>query len=274
MNRERFVFRIGPVPAGEREANAYFVMPATTGTSVYLAEDNSSGLAQIVRDHDAASLECEPELAAAGREFGIPAGEINRQRAHWIGGSAMDLALGEPFRPISREESVYAFAVAASAFWRAAPWQYESLRGAIDVSLRGSLNDRLAAVVLGGGNVYGLSLYQGINSVRLQAELARSGRLEEAARSNSLILTFSAEPAFAVDAMRRAYDMPRVPITTKMMNGEGTPLSDLDLMAIGATAKAVSILTDEIAAACGEIMAADLKLEATVHPIERPAGGF
>ena len=100
----------------------------------------------------------------------------------------------------------------------------------------------------------------------LQAE---AGQRKRAARLNSPIVTFDDQPQFATDAMRRAYGLPRVPVATKMRAGEGTPLSDLDLLSIGASLKAVSYLTDQVSRSTGKIVADDLEVEAIVE-IMRP----
>ena len=249
----RFIFRIGPISVSDGEVNAYFVHPGSDDAITFFGDDDRAGFEQIVRKYDAGELECEPDLAATGAAFHVRVGEITPERAHAIGLMAFDMAFPDHLKGIQRDGIIYQFGVSSGNFWRAAPWRYASTRQPLEVILQGAVDTVLEGLVMDGDVEWGLSLYPDRGAVQRIYELAQAGRVNEAARVNSLIVTLQDGPAFAADAMRRAYGLPRVPLPTKMVDGAGVPLGDLDLLALAATLTAVSFLTDVRLASNGRV---------------------
>jgi hypothetical protein len=112
------------------------------------------------------------------------------------------------------------------------------------------------------------ALYRDLETVRAALDLAELGHIEDAARSTSFVVNFADQPLYAVDAMRRAYGLSRIPIAAKMDDGRESPLSDVDLLAIGAALKAVSILTDETSTSTAMVQVGDLKVEVVARLLE------
>jgi hypothetical protein len=252
----------------ERESQVYFVLPPKEGAIAYRAEDDRDGLTQILRDYDAASLECEPELASAAVAVEIKPGEITPQRAQWMAGMAFDLALGDRYQSVNQKLAIYAFALACKEFWNAAPWRYQNLSRPVCLSFEGAPHRRLVGVLTNGSDERAFTLYRDLETVHAALELAGQGRPEEAARSVSLVVNFGDQPAYAVDVMRRAYGLSWIPIAAKMEDGKGSPLDDLDLLTLGAALKAVSTLTDEVTQGGALVQAGDLKVEGDAHLLD------
>jgi hypothetical protein len=260
-----FVFRIGPISVPDGESNAYFVHPGKDDAIAFFADNDHAAFEQIVRKYEAAELACEPDLAAAAAEFHLGVSEITPERAHVIGLTAFDLANPGHLKGIQRAGIIFQFGVSCSRFWRASPWRYASTHQPLEVVLRGAVDTVLEGLVMGGDVEYGLCLYPDRGSVDRINELAHAGRVEEAARLNSLIVTLKDRPAFATDALRRAYGLPRLPVPIKMVDGAGVPLADLDVLTLAAALTAVSHLTDEILTATGRVKVSDLEVEAIVR---------
>jgi hypothetical protein len=274
MNGTHFIFRIGPVMVDERDSQIYFVLPPKNGHIAYRADDDRDGLTQILRDYDAASLECEPELASVAVTFQIKPGELTPERAQMIAGMAFDLALGDRYKSINQKLTIYAFAIACKEFWNAAPWRYQNLSRPIGLIFEGAPHRQLVGILdsVSDDDEHSFTLYRDLDTVHAAIDLAAQGRAEEAARSISLVVNFGDQPPYAVDAMRRAYGFSRIPIAAKMEDGKGSPLSDLDLLTIGAALKAASALTDEVTSGGALVQVGDLKVEADAHLLD-PFGG-
>jgi hypothetical protein len=265
MTEVHFIFKIGPIPGSDGDINAYFVYPPKDDTPAFFADADGEGLKQVLARYGAASLECEPELAPAAAEFGIRPGELTPLRAFGLGTIAFEMAFGDYVGGIKRQGILYQFGLACAAFWRGSPWRYLSSQQVLDVTLQGARNDSLAGVVMGGDDRYGLALYKDLEDLRRVTELFREGRLEEAGRIDSFCMSLDDQPAFATDAMRRAFGLPRLPIPTRMKDGQGPPLDDLDLLTIATAVSAVSRITAGVSAATSCITVDDLEIEAVVR---------
>ena len=268
MSNKPFLFKIAPVMVDDRETGLYFVQPALTGPGVYAADEDRAGIAQVRQDFDPQSVECEPELAAAAAEFQIGPGEITPQRAQLIGGMAFDMVLPDRFRSLESRSPLYVFAVSAGAFWQSAPWRYGTLARPIEVTFDGAVQDRMIAAIAGDADDQAFSLYPDLATLRVALEQAQQGRFEDTARLNKLVVTFESQPAFATDAMRRAYGLPRIPVPAKMWNGMGTPLQDADLLALASGLKAVSSFSDRQQSGTALIKSDDLEVTAVARLLE------
>jgi len=266
-----FVFRVGPVPVKDGEVFAYFVDPGREGARTFLAEADQVGLDQVGRAYAGVALECEPELESAAAVFGMRRGDLTDERKHIIGIVAFDMVFGDLLKGIERAGVVYQFGLAASAFWRAAPWR--GIDRALEVDCRGSAPGRFECVVMSGDLKFGLSLYSGPGTAERLITLARAGRLDEAARADSLLVTFDDHPAYAVDAMRRAYELPRLPVPMRMVGGRGVWLTDVDLLRLAGALKAVSILSGEIPIATSQVTVDDLSIEVVARVMARVSEG-
>jgi hypothetical protein len=264
-NEVQFVFRIGPIPVKDGTVLAFFVDPGRDDARTFVADDERSGLELVARAYGGARLECEPELALSAAPFGFVPGPITDERKHYIGLAAFDLVFGDLLRGIEHDAITFQFGRAASAFWQAAPWQHASVRNPIDLAFEGTAPGRFEAMVMGGEVKLGLTLYPQQGTLERLSALAAEGRLDEAARVDSLSTTFEDEPAYAVDAMRRAYELRRLPVPARMAQGSGVRPSDHDLLRLAAALKATSLLNDEARASTTAITIDDLSIRVTAR---------
>jgi len=65
--------------------------------------------------------------------------------------------------------------------------------------------------------------------------------------------------------MRRAYDVPRLPVPMRMADGRGVRLSDEDLLRLAAALKAASFLNDEVRASTSTVSVGDLSITAVAR---------
>jgi len=264
MSETHFVFQIGPIPVKDGDVLAFFVEPGNPDARTFMADDARTGLEQIAKVYAGAALECEPELAPVAAEFGIQPGVLTDERKHVIGIIAFEMAFGDLLIGIEHPGIVYQFGVAASAFWRAAPWRHTAVRR-IAVEFTGSASGTFEGMLMGGDLRFGLSLYPRAGTIDRLVALTAADRLEEAGRVDSLITTFDDNPAYAVDAMRRAYDVPRLPVPMRMADGRGVRLSDEDLLRLAAALKAASFLNDEVRASTSTVRVGDLSITAVAR---------
>ena len=264
MSEKHFVFQVGPIPVKDGDVLALFVEPGNAEARTFMADDARTGLEQIVKVYGGAALECEPELASVAAEFGIRPGALTDERRHAIGIVAFEMVFGDLLIGIDRAGIVYRFGVAASAFWRAAPWRHSAVRR-IAVEFSGSASGTFEGMLMGGDLKFGLSLYPQAGTIDRVVALTAANRVEDAARVDSLIATFDDNPAYAVDAMRRAYDLPRLPVPMRMADGRGVRLAEEDLLRLAAALNAASFLNDDVRASTSTVAVDDLSVTAVAR---------
>jgi hypothetical protein len=261
----RFIFKIGPIPVNDGVVNAFFVHPPHDDAISFFGGTDREGLEQAVARYGAGELECEPDMAHAGSEFGIRAGNVTPERAHMIGLMTFDIALPHHFDAVEQEGIIYQFGLSCSKFWSASPWCFRFQKQPMRISLAGAVENVFEASVLGGDTEYGLFLYPQPGSIMQAVELAQAGELEKAGRLDSLGVTLPNGPGFAVDGMKRAYGLVRFPVVTRMANGAGVPLGDLDLLSLAAAMSAVSYMTDTNTIGIGRVTVGGMEVQATAR---------
>jgi hypothetical protein len=257
-----FVFKVGPIFRNDNVVNAYFVYPGSPGYQVFFANDDRSGLSHIAAAFPHTFLACEPQMYNIGREFGFRLGSFTDETAHMLGLVTFDMALPGQLQQIEREELIYQFGTACAEFYNASPWRFASATGTLGIAITGSVRCRLEARILGSAGIeYGLATYS-IGSVHSIKNPLEDEHLIIPSSLDTLGVTFSDSPDFAIDAMRRAYGIPKLPEPVKIANGERIHLVDQDLLILTASLRGTAVLSDNDNESIAQVQVADLSATA------------
>ncbi|SRR6266481_2315928 len=239
------VFKIGPLEQGAGDVYAYFVYPGDVDHRAFFGHDDSSVLSEILGVYSPAELACEPQLSAAASPLGIASRELTPDEAKQIGVMAFELAFPGQFNHI-HAAAFFQLAAASKLFFESAPWNRPFARQTIGIAATGSVKRRLSARILGSkGASVGLALYPSSQAIDRIIDLFEAGKFEEAADIETLGLSLENGPPFAIDAMRRAYGLPKLPAPLKIEAGKRARLDDLDFLLLAAALRAVSVLSSE-----------------------------
>jgi hypothetical protein len=262
----QFVFRIGPLPADETTF-AYFAHPGRCGEETFFASSDRDALARIASTYAGEPIEVEPDLAEAGGSMGMLPGPITPNRARMIGSMAFDIALPGRFQAITVMGLLHEFSVACAAFCRAAPWQWSYARNPLRIEVQGSASCVCDGVVMGWrGEPFGLALFPQTGIVERLGTATLRDLPNAVADLTTLGVTFDSEPAFAVDAMRRAFGLPRFPVPVHLIDGRWGDLGDGDMAKLIAVLRAIEVLTDAGVDSAGHLRAGDLEVRALAVP--------
>jgi hypothetical protein len=238
----QFIFKIGALPATKN--SAYFVYPGRERAETFFAPADQAALAAIRAAYSHEDLECEPQLAPAARELGLTEGAITPDRAAMIGLMTFEVALPGQFQEIKQTELVYQYGLACGEFWRAAPWCFDCAREILELVFRGDVREAVEAVIFGRtGEPSGLTMFPGSGSASRVDALYRQGLTDGGPNLSTLGVSFDADPAFAVDGMRRAFGLERFPVPVKLLSGDRVRLREDDLLALTIAQRAVANLT-------------------------------
>src|SRR5262249_54862523 len=70
-----------------------------------------------------------------------------------------------------------------------------------------------------GGQEFGLALYEKAGAIERIATYVDAGRMDMARREDCIAVTLDAKPRFAVDALKDAFGLPRVPYPMRLKRG-------------------------------------------------------
>jgi hypothetical protein len=263
----QFVFKIGPVSSGQGTVNAYFVYPGIEDKYSFFGDDDYSVLAEIAAAYPGETIECEPKLATAGATLGFGEGAFTPHRSHMVGICTLDLALPRQLKGIKREGLIYQFGTACAEFCKASPWRYNFAQDTVQITFVGSVQKRAEAKVLGAaGKEYGLIIFWGLGANARITTLRDARSVADAAGIDVLGVTFTDEPAFAIDGMVRAYGLNRLPMPLKVQSGKLVTVDDIDLMLLATALQGLSALSDEGVDGSGHVKVADLEVWSVVRP--------
>ncbi len=262
-----FVFKIGPLPEVRGPSSAYFVYPGREGVETFFASSDEEALAQIASIYSPEELECEPRLAAEAAKFGMAVGQITPDRAAILGLLTFEIALPDHFREIKSQNLVYQYGTACRAFWRSAPWRFDYVTGALQITFRGTVEMSVEAAVLGrNGKQFGLGIFPQAASLQHISKLIQDHNIDDVASLDMLGVMFETDPRFAVDGMIRAFDLERFPIPMKTVEGERVRLTEEDLLVLAGALHAISTMPDKGAKGAARISVEDFSIEAVVTP--------
>lgn len=240
-----FVFKIEAMPGAAPDTTAYFVVPGRPGAHAIVAPDDREAVRMLGRAYPGEPLVFEPRLGEAARQAGYETEEITRERAHYIGLTAFDLALPGVLREIRNEGLVYQFGIAAAQFHRAAPHRSPRAGRAIELAHSGAFGGRRRAWLLGvDAGEPGVATYalpEGVAEVERKLEQGPPGLKEV----DTLGVVYNRSMPFANDAMSRAYGVPALPVPIKVEQGKDAALTDKDLLLLAALLRAIAALPDD-----------------------------
>lgn len=264
----QFVFRLGPLPADDPPMTAYFVCPGRAGQETVFARTADDALARIAAAYVGEAIAVEPEFADSGARLGLRSAPITPDCARLLGLVTFDTALPGCFLKIQPEGLLHEYGMACAAFWRAAPWRWKYARQPLQVEMRAPTSSfGLDAVVMGWqGESRGLALFANLGIVQRLG----IGGVRELADTveglSTLGVSFDSEPAFGADAMRRAYDLPRLPVPIRLVEGAREPLDAQALAQLIAVLRAIEALTDAGENSTGYVRAENFEVQAVVTP--------
>ncbi len=266
------VFRLGPFTVGDRDAYAYAAI-ADDGAMLppQVAHTDAKGLAALAKGLQG-PLRCEPALKAAAAKLGFVAAELPAEALVPRAVLAFGLGLGDGWKDRPPLELLLRFFGACAAYWRAAPWRFMGSDDPLPVELDDGRRRvaREASVMGGGGDEYGLALYDEPGSIARVVAAVNRGRMDDAARVASVAVTFDPEPAWAVAALEDAFGLPRFPLPMRVRKGTGTMPNAEDLHTLTAVLAAVTALAedDDLEPSVATVEARGVALTARVRMVD------
>lgn len=238
------VFRLGPFEAGRRKAYAYggvdesgnIIEPAVEHT-------DAKALAAIAKRHAGQPLRCEPSLAEVAQPFGFEPAPLPESallpRATLAYGLAHGPAAGRPNLDV-----LVRFFQACTTYWRARPWDLIDSYMAVPITLgAGGRARQVEASVMGsGGQEFGLAVYDEPGSIERVGALVDQGRMQEVLRVAANAVTLDEEPAWAVEALKEAFGLERLPVPMRIRKGKAGAPANEDLLDLSAALEAVAAL--------------------------------
>lgn len=257
----QFVFKIGPLEGQDKVEDAYFVYPGRKDAEVFFAASRHEAAVAIKDAYPETPLQCEPELAAAGFNA-IPAAEWTDQRRHILALTALEMVSRETFAEIEAEGLIYQFGRAAAAYWAAAPWRTEAGQMLQTLTMTEPSHETFVGAVLGaGGKEFGLAIYRDRGDAEAAAGCVDLGLEKLAAAVDTVGVTFLADPACGVDAMRRAHGLSRIPLPLCTADGSRRPIRDPDIALITAAMYALAAVTEGRQPYTGQVTVGDIRCQ-------------
>lgn len=259
------VFKIGPLEQSRAGVYAYFVYPGDVDRRAFFGRDDRSVLTEILGFYPADELACEPQLSPTASQLGITSRELTPDEANQIGAMAFELALPSQLNQI-HAAAIYHLAEASKLFFESAPWNQPFALQTIGVAATGTVKRRLSARILGSKNAsVGLALFSSHAAIDHMVDLFAAGKLEEAQNVDTLGVSLEDGPPFAIDAMRRAYQLPKFPSPLKIDAGKRVLSDDLDMLLLAAALRAVSALSTESDESHSQVAVGDLEISALAY---------
>ncbi len=269
-----YATKLGPVTTGEGSTYVYvgFTSDARLLPPV-MAEDDAIGLRRLAMAASREDLRCDPDLADAGRPLGYEPMPRPDDVIAGRAGLALTLSMGK--LGLQQPGLLQALAEGSAAFWKRRPWEDWNDGQPLVAEVRGTRTHTYEASIMGrGGETFGISLYEERGTIREIIRLMDEGRPGDASRVNSIAVTFDEEPAYAVQALREAYDLPVVPVPMRIVRGRPAKIEPTDLLVVAVALRAVADLPRHAGAmAAGvEVDGIDVAVRVTApEPMETPA---
>ncbi|MEA2860005.1 MAG: hypothetical protein QOC72_2044 [Methylobacteriaceae bacterium] len=261
-----FVFKVGPIAGLPTRAWAYFVHPGRENRETFFSANDRDAFAQLMLEYQPGELECEPQLASEGRELGIASGKVTPDRAAIMALVTFDIAAPGHFQNVQRHDLIYQYGMACNAFWRSRARLSEKSVGSLLITFRGDFTATVEASILGGGGgEFGLGLFLQRGSLHRLAQPIECADIEITSM-DLLGVSLAREPPFAIDAMRRAFDLERLPVPLRAKDGRRTQVSEHELLILTGALRAIAAMGGPDQNGAAEIALHDL----SVHVIAKP----
>ncbi|MBN1206428.1 MAG: hypothetical protein JXB05_16070 [Myxococcaceae bacterium] len=238
------LLKLGPVQLSEGATNVYLKVTETGEFAPpVFALDDATGVQALLEGVDAASVSCEPALAAAAAGLGLqvdsPPLEVLSARAAIATFMAWEQRKVAGLGP----DKALLFVQAATEFWEARPWSHWDDSQPFQIAVSGAFSRTYEGSVFGGEEGgEGIALYEQAGALRVLMDLQGSGKAEAAASLPAIGVTLDSRPAYAIEALAAAGRAPRLPLPLKTGPSGITVPSAVEALVLVATLRAVARL--------------------------------
>jgi len=242
------LFHLGPLVLDERR---FWLLSGVNEAGGFfhplVGRDVPSVLAAISARHGAENLRVEPELEGTAAQFGLRA-EALPERA-LVPRAALAFAFVASHPLFRRPSTVASLLEACALFETAAPWtRFRSSDPFALLLVRKRRSQEREFVVRGSGDQpRGLELHENPGFVEAEREARRNLGLFRPRRVRSLLVTFESGPAWAVDAVRRAYGLQALPAVVRLSPGSRRAPAPRELLELAAALRCAAMLSEEAA---------------------------
>jgi hypothetical protein len=264
-----YALRLGEVLVDSRPAIIYYAAIDEHGmrTPVVAANDDAA-LREITAAAGGREVVCEEALQSAAQRLGLRAQALPR----WTLGPRADLAtvvrLGE-----NRIEGEALAAVgpalrAAGELVCHQPWSWLRNADVVDFEIAspGRATRRFEGCVMGGGGQeYGVALYDEPGSLDRLAKASQPGRPDRARAIDAYGFTIDGGPAWVADAVAAAYGIRLVIVPIRVRSGHMRAATADDLTVMASAAAAAAHLTPAYREHAATIVIADVPTTATAR---------
>ena len=233
-----YAFKLGPVPAGAGSFDLYiglrdgWIAPMVSGVS------EGEALRQLAEHGKGCALQCEPQLAKAGKHHGFNSAPAPEWAIAFRCGITICMALGPSIQPDAMLPA-YELAKASRKFFESAPWQHWHADLAMTFVVTGLVDRTFEGCIMGsGGSEFGVALYEEKGALEKIVKLGKAGRQKDAAQLRCIAVTFDEAPTFAREILETVIGGPVLPIPTRVEGGRMGPPSATDLLVLAAALRA------------------------------------
>ena len=242
------LFHLGPLVLDERRL--WLLSGVNEAGGVFLplvGRDLPSALAAISARHGAENLRVEPALEGAAAQFGLRAEPLPERAL--VPRAALAFAFVASHQLFRRPSTVASLLEACALFEAAAPWtRFRSSDPFGMLLVRKWRSSEREFVVRGSGDEpRGLELHERPGFVEAEREARRNVGLFPPRRASSLLVTFESGPAWAVDAVRRAYGLQALPAVVRLSPGSRRAPAPRELLELAAALRCAAMLSEEAA---------------------------
>jgi len=262
-----YVLKLGPIETREGRCFVYLALKGDGTTHVpEVAESDARGLARLASHFQGHRLYCEPRLVRAGVSYGFVSRPVPPEFFPLRAVMALSTQWGPMAPPDILPELLPPLLEAASALWRAHPWEWWTNIEVLSLRLEGPVPVWRELSVLGnGGEEFGFALYAQPGSVERLGRLTEEERLQQAFHQEILALLYEEEPAWVRTEVRRFTGLPVFPAPLRISGGDFAPLRREDLLTLLAVTRALARLSPERLELREEVSSGGLRVTAHVR---------
>lgn len=234
-------FLLGPIETGQgagwcvagAESNGDMVAPQIQPVP-------QRALEAFAKRHAGKEIVCDPALAEHAEPLGLRCAPLPRE-AHLPRAALAYLLSRGPMAGKPPPDALFRFFRACAAFLTARPWERvdsDTPHPAV-VTVDGREGTREVSILGGGGEEFGVVIYDVPGSILRVVNAMDAGRPEVGRQVDSLSVTLDAKPEWAVEALRDAFGLDRLPFAVRFRRGRPSPPSTEELLQLAAVLDAV-----------------------------------
>lgn len=263
-SKNRFVFRLGPLDKDDGQFFMYYVYPGKDDAWAFPAASDTQAFELILDVYKPAELCCEPALSSSAAAYGIDPAPFDDLRSHELSLMTYEHLADRPLREVKQEGLIYHFLNAVHAFTREKPWLNAASQPSIAIEFSGSLSFPTRCYVRAGAEY---PLFTLLLEPEEPGTPPAGSSISHALRSGHIGIELHHAPAFAVDALQRAYGMDGVPVPFVFRDGHREAVSDMQMALLITAMTAVRFHGDSIEGAEGAFEHGDIRLAANTRKL-------